>query len=171
MNKKDFLWLFSIILCGILLFLYFNEIDRYEKMENYYIKKLNDTQVQYDKLLNETVEECDERVDEINKYYQNYYQDWRPLYEWEIIAKNVSESHNYTLRGSNRFNCADFTRELVDRLRAYNYSAFSVCGLYGSTPKSYHAWTIIELPIESISGQVLEPDIYKNYEYRRKCRV
>lgn len=80
------------------------------------------------------------------------------------IAKDVAKSHNY----SDDFNCEDFSRELNEKFRDAGYDSFIEhgyvdckyflnCEKYGG----YHAWVIVELPIEATTGEVLEPDYYE----------
>jgi hypothetical protein len=91
------------------------------------------------------------------------------LKEIEQIAFNVSSSHEY-VRG--KYDCKQFSSELVKQLKSQNISAYCVYGLYNKTAS--HVWvrTIIEnqtYDIEATSGFIIDNETYsKNYKELKK---
>lgn len=75
---------------------------------------------------------------------------------FEMIAEDLSREHNYT----DGYKCAAFSKELQHRLEDAGYTAYYVVGKYNSTNNN-HAWVVVEVPIEAVSGKILHPDTYK----------
>jgi GT2 family glycosyltransferase len=80
---------------------------------------------------------------------------------FQRIAEEVASSHEY----SPDYNCDDFTRELVRRLREAGYEAERVEGYalwcQDGTSRCRHAWTKLTIYIESTTGEILTPEKYE----------
>lgn len=77
------------------------------------------------------------------------------------IAQNMVEEHKYDF---DRYNCDDFSRELIRRLEDYGWEAKYCYGKVSWNDQYYHAWVLVEVPIEATSGKVIEPNRYaKDY--------
>ena len=93
-----------------------------------------------------------------------YYQD---KYLFDRIAKHLAEEHNYT----KDYVCANFTKELVHRLREAGYDAyytivrFKNCEnmpvMFNETRSCFHAVTRFCTYIESQTGELIPPEHFK----------
>jgi transglutaminase/protease-like cytokinesis protein 3 len=85
------------------------------------------------------------------------------------IAINVSDSNVYVL---NRYDCTQFSKELVKRLNKEGFKANCVAGLYLDGDKRIkHTWVEVKLlnqtyPIEATLGMFIDNETYVK-DYRK----
>ena len=78
--------------------------------------------------------------------------------EFVKIAGLVAENYTYT----DDFNCINFSKALVRELQNAGYEARVVYGTWSNgKTKDYHAWVIVEIPIESTIGEIITPAEYE----------
>ena len=90
------------------------------------------------------------------------------LLVWQIeqTAQNVSRSHEYI---QNKFDCTEFSQELVKQLQKQNISAYCVWGMYEDEDGIVsHLWveSLINnqtIPVEATGGFIIPQQIYKKY--------
>lgn len=99
----------------------------------------------------------------------------RELYRKEVerpkfikVAEQIANQHEYD---AENYNCQDYSRDLVKALNFIGYDADRVFGrLKNCDPdedefECYHQWVRLNIFIESTTGEIIEPDNYKeNYE-------
>ena len=74
------------------------------------------------------------------------------------IAMSVANKHEY----SENFNCVNFSEALVRELEDAGYQAKIVYGKWSNgEAEDYHAWVIVEVPIESTTGEIITPAEYE----------
>ena len=83
----------------------------------------------------------------------------------------LNSNHEYIL---DEYDCTQFSDELVKDLKKEGWKAEKIIGYYyddgendcGDSKETHdcmHEWTILEIPIESVYGYVIEPDVYDTY--------
>lgn len=101
-------------------------------------------------------------IDQMKSSCEIKLKSYRDNYAFIKIAENLAGEKNY----SQSYNCDEFSKELKHRLEDAGYETYYIYGSYNSSSTN-HAWVIVEVPIESISGQAISPEEYtKNYEER-----
>ncbi len=81
-------------------------------------------------------------------------------YPFETIARKVANSYTY----NDTFKCSEFTNALIKELKTHGYNAKASYGWANLTNETgYHAWTTLEIHIESITGRVISPKEFKNH--------
>jgi hypothetical protein len=84
------------------------------------------------------------------------------------IATQVASEHEYD---EERYNCVNFSKELVRRLKLANYSAHTVTGYKNNEP---HMWVEIKKPfirIEATTGEFISDRKYKSSYSLTKIRI
>ena len=92
---------------------------------------------------------------------------------WEIpkireIAEEVADSHEYELHV---YDCTEFSKELVRRLREEDIKARCSAGLLLDAEYTKHTWVSVfigekRLEVEATSGYIIHPEEYK-MRYRK----
>lgn len=81
-------------------------------------------------------------------------------------ARKVADSHEYKLH---KFDCTDFSEELVGRLNHLGFDAYCVFGRAKHLNYPFHTWTEVNIngtliQIESTTGEIVNQQIYEeNY--------
>ncbi len=82
----------------------------------------------------------------------------------ESISKEVANSYEYELH---KFDCTDFSKELVRRLKKQGFNAYCVYGTY--TPSNYtpHTWVEVDvgniIQIESTQGYIIPQEDFEEH--------
>jgi len=88
-----------------------------------------------------------------------------PKHDFEAVAREVAWSHQY----NDTFKCGEFTDVLIDELKARGYSAKISYGYANLTNSNltrsvgFHAWTTLEINIESTTGDIISAEDFKRY--------
>lgn len=92
------------------------------------------------------------------------------------IAPMVATEHEYVL---GRYDCTQFSEELVKRINSYNISSYCVAGYIQTDDyrKLSHTWVEINdtdlgiIEIEATNGQIIDNDTFETYHIirRRLC--
>jgi hypothetical protein len=92
--------------------------------------------------------------------------------EFMKIAEEISSEHEWV---ANYYDCTEFSQDLVARLQKNGWEAYIKTGYWyynGGTScdkedeelfNCRHEWVILEVPIESTSGEIINPDDYEKY--------
>jgi hypothetical protein len=103
----------------------------------------------------ESLETCKYSVESLKDIALNHCE--KPLHDFETAAWSIARSHEY----SDQFNCENFSSILNSKIAEMGYSSRIARGSYKGEP---HTWVVLEIPIESTSGNLITPEQYKNYE-------
>jgi hypothetical protein len=84
------------------------------------------------------------------------------------ISKNVSESYIYELHV---FDCTDFSKELVDRLKKEGIKSQCTAGNNWAFSYTNHTWVSAwinndRIEIEATSGEIINNENYESYEVK-----
>ena len=97
---------------------------------------------------------------------KDYYSSILDFEKIESIAQDVANSHEYELH---IYDCTDFSRELIKRLKIEGYKAQCTSGNYWLSNYTNHTWVSVwidneRFEIESTNGNFISKEDYKNYE-------
>ncbi len=86
------------------------------------------------------------------------------------LAKNVSESYEFELH---KFDCTDFSEELVKRLKEKGFNAYCVFGRWEIPDYKLHTWVEIDMlnyfiEIEATKGRIISNEDFKEYAIKSK---
>lgn len=100
--------------------------------------------------------------------YKDYYPSALDFEKIESIAQEVANSHEYKLHV---FDCTDFSKELVKRLRKEGYKAQCTSGTNSAFDYIKHTWVSIwieneRFEIESTGGYFIDDETYKTYKVK-----
>jgi len=139
-------------------------------LDNFYQKELNRINTEYRKNMEEMI-----IVPEINFIENNTCPETectkvicKDIPSFMAIAESNSD-HEYIL---DEYDCTEFSRQLLKDLRKFGWKTELVQGYFypdGSNECSdeknlcMHDWVIVEVPVESVKGIVIEPDVYDTY--------
>lgn len=142
MDKK------KLILIGMLIFLIFSLVNA--ELNNQFKQEVNQINKQ---TINLSLE-------------KDYYSSVLDFEKIETIAQEVANSHEYKL---NVFDCTDFSKELVNKLKENGYTSRCTAGNYWLSDYTNHTWVSVwingnRFEIESTNGYFISNEDYKTYE-------
>ena len=147
------------VLCLTTLYLEYELKGRDSRIETLemYLEFKNDTANEYRENWISTIDSLVECRNETAHLEENCI--WEcPTYPFAEAAREVAEAREYD---RHMYNCADYTDDLVLKLKGLGYEAYEI---WGHSEWGYHAYTKLILYIESTTGEVLDPVYYfQNY--------
>jgi len=145
-------------------------------IEDYYSSQADDIIMQLQEEVEEIVNITFNEVDDEEYISETICYDNTPSFL--KIARNISKNEYIP----HVYDCTQFSTDLTIRLRGLGWKVRPIVGFYygvnGINCTEFdkeewnckHEWVILEVPIEAVTGEIIEPDYYREY-YSLKEKV